>query len=80
MRREKRKREIEGETGGKREERVLTCIRGSSIVNLRILPIEKFESWSRTTPALAKSLAKGGVGFVESWGSCHSFSLFRNVA
>ena len=27
--REEGKREIEGETGGEREERVLTCIRGS---------------------------------------------------
>ena len=41
------KRETEGETGGKREERVLTCIRGSPKVNLRILPIQRIESWSR---------------------------------
>ena len=35
----------------KREEGVLTCVRGSPIVKLRILPIQSFESWSRTTPA-----------------------------
>ena len=54
MRREKRegeKREIKGETGGEREERALTCIRGSPRVNLKILPIQRFESRSRTTPA-----------------------------
>ena len=38
------KREIEGVTGGKREERVSRA-RCSPIVNLRILPIQKFESW-----------------------------------
>ena len=50
---EKRETEGEtgGETGGKTEERILTCIRGSPIVNLGTLPIQTFESWSRTTPA-----------------------------
>ena len=43
------KREIEGETGWEREERVLTCIRGSPIENFRILPIQRI--WSRTTLA-----------------------------
>ena len=49
--REREKREIGRETRGEREERVLTCIRGSPIVSLRILPTQRFESWSRTTPA-----------------------------
>ena len=62
MRREKRereKRQIEGETGGEREERVLTCISGSPMANLKILPIQRFESWSRTTPARKPPIFRG---------------------
>ena len=46
MKREKRereKRDIEGEIG-EREERILTCIRGSPIVDLKILPNKMFEN------------------------------------
>ena len=55
MRREKREREkrerLKEKVKEKLEERVLTCIRCSPLVNLRILPIRRLESWARTTRA-----------------------------
>ena len=46
------KRREEGDCRrNQRRKRVLTCIRGSPTVNLWILPIHRFESWSRTTSA-----------------------------
>ena len=48
---EEREGETGGKTGGEREEIVLTCIKGSPIVNLRILPVQKLECWSRAAPA-----------------------------